>query len=119
MYNTEKIEVQMSKKLDFDDCLEVIQTKEVETKTALDEFLGDDVNADDWREHWKEMPEFEQENKAPFKRLNVCFETEEDFINFRKLLGQSMTLKTKTIWYPPLDREANSLYSWFEDDSEV
>lgn len=26
---------------------------------------------DDWREHWKQMPEFSNEEKAPFKTLCI------------------------------------------------
>lgn len=104
----------MSDKPEFDPCLEVIDT-EVEKSIDLSEFLGNDaVHSDDYDAHWKEMPEFEQENKKPFKELKVCFQTEEDFFAFQKLLGQPMTRKTKTIWFPEMDREKNSLFEWIE-----
>jgi hypothetical protein len=33
-------------------------------------------------------------------------------------MQQSITEKTKTIWYPPFDREKNSLFAWIEDETE-
>jgi hypothetical protein len=104
----------------FEDCLDVLQTVEDPTND-LTAFLGEEPElpqSDNWREHWKGMPEFVQENKEPFKKINVCFQTKEDFLAFRELLNQPMTEKTKTIWYPPFDREKNSLFSWIEDEAE-
>jgi hypothetical protein len=49
---------------------------------------------------WVGMPEFVQEKKQVFKEVVVRFETEEDFIDFQKLINQKMTLKTKSIWHP-------------------
>jgi hypothetical protein len=49
---------------------------------------------------WVGMPEFVQEEKKPYKELIVRFETEEHYKDFAKLLNQSLTLKTKSIWHP-------------------
>lgn len=106
----------------FDDCLEVLDLETpVNTSGDLMDFLEEEEalpTSDNWKEHWKGMPEFQQEEKKPYKKLNVCFQTKEDFDEFRKLLGQTMTDKTKTIWYPPFDREKNSLFSWVELNDE-
>jgi len=59
---------------------------------------------EDWKEHWKDMPEFEQEKKEPFSKLTIRFETQEDLEDFSKLIGQKLTPKTKSIWYPKLIR---------------
>lgn len=53
-----------------------------------------------WKEHWKDMPEFEQEKQEPFSKINVRFETEEDLNEFAELIGQKLTPKTKAIWHP-------------------
>lgn len=111
------------KKVDFEDCLDVLLTPPKEAVASdLSDFLGGDDDAlpttDDSKEHWKGMPEFVQETKKPFKKINVCFQTKEDFEEFRKLMDQPMTEKTKTIWFPLFDREKNSLFSWVENDSE-
>jgi hypothetical protein len=109
----------MSKKPDFDDCLEVLQEVPEDLSNDLSSFLGDDnVITDNWRDHWKGMPDFVQEEKKPYKKINVCFQNKEDFEAFRVLLSQPMTEKTKTIWYPAFDREKNSLFAWIEDETE-
>ena len=109
----------MIKKPDFDDCVEVLQEGVKDTTSDLSAFLGEDeVITDNWRDHWKGMPEFVQEDKKPYKKINVCFQTKEDFEAFRALMQQPITDKTKTIWYPPFDREKNSLFTWVEDEAE-
>lgn len=49
---------------------------------------------------WVGMPEFVQEKKEPFKTLIIRFESESDYENFAQLIGQKLTLKTKSIWHP-------------------
>ena len=110
----------MTDKPKFEDCLEVLQESPQDPSNDLSAFLDgeDEVITEHWRDHWKGMPEFVQEEKKPYKKINVCFQTKEDFDAFRKLQNQPMTDKTKTIWYPPFDREKNSLFAWIEDESE-
>lgn len=49
---------------------------------------------------WVGMPEFVQEKKEPFKELIVRFETEQDYIDFQRVINQKLTVKTKSIWHP-------------------
>jgi hypothetical protein len=107
----------MPKKPDFDDCLEVLVPEPQDETNPLEALMGDDdvENSTRWQDHWKGMPHFEQEEAKPYKKLNVCFKTKEDFEAFRELVKCTMTDKTKTIWYPPFDREANSLYAWIDE----
>jgi hypothetical protein len=53
-----------------------------------------------WHEHWKGMPEFVQEDLAPVKTIYIHFETREDYQAFAKLVGQTLTMNTRSIWYP-------------------
>jgi hypothetical protein len=53
-----------------------------------------------WHEHWKGMPEFVQEDLAPVKTIHVHFESREDYEAFAKLVGQTLTMNTRSIWYP-------------------
>jgi hypothetical protein len=46
------------------------------------------------------MPEFQQERKKPVSQITVRFETQDDMDNFAELIGQKLTLKTKSIWHP-------------------
>ena len=53
-----------------------------------------------WKDHWKDMPEFLQEKKEPFAKIIIRFDTEEDLMEFGKIIGQKLTKKTKSIWHP-------------------
>ena len=59
----------------------------------------------DPEKEWREggMPEFEQEDIMG-RKLYVYFDTEEDIQAFAKLVGQTITDKTKFIWYPFVPR---------------
>ena len=49
---------------------------------------------------WKQMPEFVQEKQEPFAQIIFRFETEQDLAEFAELIGQKLTSKTKSAWYP-------------------
>lgn len=49
---------------------------------------------------WVGMPEFVQEKKKPYKELIVRFDDEVAYLEFQKLIGQELTIKTKSIWHP-------------------
>ena len=81
------------------------------------EETGVEIIAEDepfWKKHWVGMPEFIQEDKPPHKRITVSFRNQEDFEEFGKLTGQNMSNKTKSIWYPKLDKDKNTLKRWIE-----
>jgi hypothetical protein len=48
---------------------------------------------------WEGMPEFNQQEQAR-NHLVILYETEEDLQKLAKLLGQEITPKTKSVWYP-------------------
>jgi len=51
------------------------------------------------------MPSYDNEDqKAPFK-LQINFYSEADKLAFGKLIGQDITLKTKSVYYPEVARE--------------
>ena len=52
-------------------------------------------------QEWQGMPEFEQEEAGALKTLKVHFVTKEDIAAFAALMGQTVTMDTKYIWYPP------------------
>ena len=65
-------------------------------------------NLDDyatWKKDWVGMPEFVQEDLQPFQKIIVSFETKEDVENFAKLVGQKITYKTQSIWFPKRDKD--------------
>lgn len=109
--------------------------KKIKETTTYDNFVGkkeelkkpknifdlievEDPNANDekqWKKHWKGMPEFEQEDNPTYKTIYVHFRNKKDYEEFAHLIKQNLTEKTKSIWHPALDREANSLMRWIED----
>jgi hypothetical protein len=56
--------------------------------------------ADEWKQEWKDMPEFVQEKKKPFAQIVFRFETQEDLDQFAFIIGQKLTSKTKSAWHP-------------------
>ena len=58
---------------------------------------------ENWKEHWKNMPEYVQENKEAIKRVAINFESEAAIEEFNKLTGLNITMKTKGIFFPPVD----------------
>ena len=57
-------------------------------------------NLFDEHPEWVGMPEFVQEKKEPFKELIIRFDTEDDYLDFQKIINQKLTNKTKSIWHP-------------------
>ncbi len=55
----------------------------------------DDPNAE-----WVGMPEFEHDDLTAYQSIHVHFKSKEDVEDFAKLVGQSLTDKTRSIWYP-------------------
>ena len=53
-----------------------------------------------WEEYWQGMPEFVQEKQDVYACINCRFECDEDLKEFAKLIGQKLTRKTKSAWYP-------------------
>lgn len=61
--------------------------------------LFDDLE-ESFREEWRDMPEFVQEDLTPYRVINVRFRNQEDVDAFEKLMEQKITEKQKTLWYP-------------------
>ena len=62
----------------------------------------DKINPQD---EWEGMPEFNQEDKTPQKQIIVSFKNEKDMQLFSELIGQKLTNKTRSIWYPKAEIE--------------
>ena len=64
---------------------------------------------------WDDMPKFEQGQVEAWKILKVRFRNEQDLLAFAELIGQTVTPKTKGIWFPPADKFANSLLRYMDE----
>jgi hypothetical protein len=54
----------------------------------------------DYEAHWQGMPEFEQDDLTAAHSVKVHFGSLEDLQAFAELVGQKLTEKTRSIWYP-------------------
>ena len=90
-------------------------------KESLETFVSDlppaeifDVNKE-WQ--WAQMPEYIQEDKQGYQSVIIHFETKEDVAKFAKILNQTITDKTKYLWYP--EHEKQNLIDWVvSEDTE-
>lgn len=53
-----------------------------------------------WKEEWDGMPEFKQKNLLPEYSVRINFVSVEDLKKFAELIGQPLTTKTNSIWFP-------------------
>lgn len=93
---------------------------EVKKENKLFDDAELEVQKKDADKYWVDMPEFVQDEKKPFKTIYLHFRSEEDFVSFVKKYKQvddeqTITPKTKSMWYPHLDKDENSLKRWFEE----
>lgn len=70
----------------------------------LAELLASDRVVTDPMAEWQGMPEFHQEDKTAFKSIIVHFDSHDNVKNFAELVAQTITDKTKFIWYPKKER---------------
>lgn len=68
-----------------------------------------------WQEHWRGMPEFVQEKQKPYSQIVFRFVSEEDLQEFAKLIGQKLTNKTKSAWYPFVPHRSEVKRNWQDD----
>ena len=73
----------------------------------------------DWRDEWKGMPEFEQDDLRPYRSIYIHFRNEEDISAFTELIGQSVTDKAKSIWYPKLEINKWQESEYTDEDSTI
>ena len=121
MADKEKLKVEVKESSDYDNYLG--EVKDDNLPTSLDSFMEDgesgineEVNIEEWRSHWKQMPSYTQEWNTPYKQVLMSFRNQEDYEDFQKRIGQRLTKKTKSAWHPHLDVTANSLLRWMDEE---
>jgi hypothetical protein len=106
----------------YENCLE--NKTEIYTENTLLGFMdleeGELVETyeKEWQYHWKGMPEFVNNDNSPFKKLTVNFRTEEDYIEFGKLIGQENIMKSKSIWFPKYEIRPNIINRWIDEEDQ-
>jgi len=108
--------IEVEESTEYESCIDF--KDETYTSSTLSGFLGieDEDVTKEWEKHWKGMPEYKQENNPPYMKIFMSFRNEEDYKAFAELVDQNLTEKTKSIWYPKLDRDENTLKRWMETD---
>lgn len=66
-------------------------------------------NEKEWVIEWQDMPEFiQQKTQKEYSKITIRFRNKEDLDNFSNLIKQKLTNKTKSIWFPEIERGKNS-----------
>ena len=113
-----KVEVKES--AEYDNFLN--KKEELDKPNDLSPFLGMEKEEDVKEKLWVGMPEFVQKDNPTYKTIYVHFRNKEDFDEFRKKYKnvmddeQNISDKTKSMWYPHLAKDENSLKRWFEEE---
>ena len=72
--------------------------------------LHDDPN--DWKKHWVGMPELSQEDLSSFRKIVIHFRSDEDVAAFATLIGQQITPKQPSLWFPEMTHRIASDKRW-------
>ena len=84
---------------------------------GMSEGITDEKEA--WKNLWVGMPTFDNRKVVPLRTLTLNFATDELFDEVVKILGfKTVTKKTKSIWYPEVPRETNSLFRFVDGEDE-
>ena len=78
-----------------------LDTKEVKNKKRV---LKKQNKNNEWKEHWIDMPKYSTDFKDDaYAKIEFLYEdTKENKIKFEEIFEQSITNKTKSIWFPKL-----------------
>lgn len=85
-------------------------TKKKSIDTSVFEFDDDTPETE-----WRGMPEYNQPFNGAHRQLIINFDSDEGVKEFSKLVSQQITDKTKSIWYPPRERNNVVDLFWFEN----
>jgi hypothetical protein len=78
-----------------------------DAQLAMIELTGNEIDNDPLAE-WVAMPEFKQNSAAAFKTIVVHFKDADAVFAFAALIQQTITSKTRFVWYPQIEKLAQS-----------
>lgn len=67
---------------------------------------------------WQGMPEFSLDDLTPFHTIMIHFANKQDMEKFAELIQQSITMKTKSRWFPKNSHKSRSAASRYINESE-
>lgn len=87
-------------------------------KQQIPSLFGEDEIPHLIKQEWKGMPEFETQDMTPDNQLIISFRNQQDRQKFASILGQRLTPKTKSVWFPKVDitRYMDKRYKYDETD---
>lgn len=68
-----------------------------------------------WKNEWKNMPEFIQEDQSSYRKIVIHFKNEEDVQKFAELIGQKITPKQKSTWFPQIAPRRYAHLRYFDE----
>jgi hypothetical protein len=74
------------------------------------------IEKDSWEQHWFGMPEFKQEDLTSFRKIVIHFRNDEDVKNFAELIGQKITPKQPSLWYPEMQPRRYAHLRYVKED---
>lgn len=66
-----------------------------------------------WEDEWKGMPEYISNDMTSFRHIVVHFRCQEDVDTFAKLIGQEISPKMPSLWFPEMKRRVGSDKKYF------
>jgi hypothetical protein len=72
----------------------------------------------DWEKEWVGMPSFRMQLPEPCQKINILFARWEDVEAFGKLIGQPVTPRTKSFWYPAQPKKSRKDLMYHDKDPD-
>ena len=72
-----------------------------------------DEQDDSHETEWRGMPEFNQPDNLAYRQIIISFEDDTGIEAFAKLINQNITKKTKSVWFPPREKNRVADLFWF------
>lgn len=91
---------------------------DVDVRSFRQQFFPEGAVVQDPSAEWQGMPQFEQQSAESFRHVIVHFPNAESVEKFFKLIEQSDTGKTKSIWFPPQERMETESKRYAADDAQ-
>ena len=71
----------------------------------------------DWETEWQGMPEFKMGNTEPYQKITISFASPEDVTQFASIIGQKISTRTDSLWYPRPDQYIAPKHYLYVDES--
>lgn len=71
-----------------------------------------------WENEWVGMPEFIQNKKTEYCKIIFRFDSENDLQEFSRLIGQKLTNKTKSSWFPFKPHRSDKINLWVDENTK-